>query len=692
MTVRPTYPGVYIEEAPSEVRTIGGVSTSTAAFVGYFRRGPVDTPVRIFNLGDFQREFGGLLKSSEASYAIQQFFLNGGAEAWVVRVADFTSVTGGALGATAAVLIGDESGVPRVRVVAGRSIRGKPVMNPGPWGNELRVEVDYNTASPADLQDEDPDLTAGELFNLTVTQEVTKGGRPVVLASETFRNLTLRDGSARNALQVVNSSSRLVQLDRNFIGTALNPASSGLAALSTPPERPAAVGTIGAPIAVSGFTAPSHDDSFTISDGINTVTCIIDYGAPAASPSTPQELRPYLEKAIRSAGAIARNPLFSGATVEIWPTHDATPHNRFCIKAGRGGSAFNPATTLTLQSSSPSLLANLGFTIAPNVQQYSPMIVSPAGAQTGNNKGSDGSLPGAAELQGTRGAKTGLFALEDTDLFNILCIPRAANLNGTEMRAVYSTATAYCQERRAFLIVDIPESVDSIDEMVTWMTDNASLRSSNSAVYFPRVRIPDPEDGFRLKSVAASGTVAGLYARTDTNRGVWKAPGGTEANLINVPELNHSMSDPENGVLNPLGVNALRNFPVSGNVVWGARTLDGADALASQWKYVPVRRLALFIEESLYRGTQWVVFEPNDEPLWAQIRLNVGAFMHNLFRRGAFQGSSPKQAYLVKCDSETTTQNEIDQGIVNILVGFAPLKPAEFVIIKIQQLTGQVQA
>ncbi|MGD2011668.1 MAG: phage tail sheath C-terminal domain-containing protein, partial [Desulfobacterales bacterium] len=196
----------------------------------------------------------------------------------------------------------------------------------------------------------------------------------------------------------------------------------------------------------------------------------------------------------------------------------------------------------------------------------------------------------------------------------------------------------------------------------------------------------------RLRSVGASGTIAGLYARTDATRGVWKAPAGIEAALRNVPDLDYRLTDPENGQLNPLGFNCLRTFDVIGNVCWGARTLVGADQLASEWKYVPVRRIALFIEESLFRGTQWVVFEPNDEPLWAQIRLNVGAFMQNLFRQGAFQGTTPRQAYLVKCDAETTTQNDINLGVVNILVGFAPLKPAEFVIIRIQQLAGQVEA
>jgi uncharacterized protein len=136
----------------------------------------------------------------------------------------------------------------------------------------------------------------------------------------------------------------------------------------------------------------------------------------------------------------------------------------------------------------------------------------------------------------------------------------------------------------------------------------------------------------------------------------------------------------------------MRTFPAAGHVVWGARTLVGADSLASEWKYVPVRRTALFIEESLFRGTQWVVFEENDEPLWAQIRLNVGAFMHDLFRKGAFAGVTPQKAYFVKCDRETTTPNDENLGIVNIWVGFAPLKPAEFVVLYLQQMAAQAEA
>jgi hypothetical protein len=201
----------------------------------------------------------------------------------------------------------------------------------------------------------------------------------------------------------------------------------------------------------------------------------------------------------------------------------------------------------------------------------------------------------------------------------------------------------------------------------------------------------DPLQEGRIGAFAPCGAVAGVMARTDSQRGVWKAPAGIEATLIGAVDVSVPLTNEENGELNPLGINCLRSMPVIGRVVWGSRTLRGADPLADQWKYVPVRRLALFLEESLYRGTQWAVFEPNDEPLWAQLRLNLGAFMHGLFRQGAFQGSSPRDAYFVKCDADTTTQTDRNLGIVNVIVGFAPLKPAEFVILKIQQMAGKIE-
>jgi phage tail sheath protein FI len=320
-----------------------------------------------------------------------------------------------------------------------------------------------------------------------------------------------------------------------------------------------------------------------------------------------------------------------------------------------------------------------------NVADYSLGVGLVGQAQIDPVPGADGTAPTTGDLHGSRAQKTGLYALETVDIFNLLCLP------GVSDPGLLADAIAYCEERRAFCIVDLPAATDTLDEARQWLTTNASLRHKNAAAYFPQFLASDPLQNFRTRAFPPSGAVAGLYARTDTERGVWKAPAGTEAVVRGSRGLAYTLSDPENGALNPLGLNSLRTFPIFGTVVWGARTLVGADQLASEWKYIPIRRLALFIEESLFRGTKWVVFEPNDEPLWSQIRLNVGAFMQTLFRQGAFQGTTPRAAYFVKCDKETTTQNDIDRGIVNIVVGFAPLKPAEFVVLKIQQIAGQLE-
>jgi uncharacterized protein len=296
---------------------------------------------------------------------------------------------------------------------------------------------------------------------------------------------------------------------------------------------------------------------------------------------------------------------------------------------------------------------------------------------------------------GLETAKKGLYALDKADLFNLLVIP-PYKTDGTVDTGVVTAANLVCERRRALQLVDALPTWDETSDVVsafgTGFSSVLGTNTKNSAVFFPRLRQPNPLKDNQVETFAATGAVAGVIARTDSQRGVWKAPAGLEAVLNGVPELSVRLTDAEIGQLNPLGVNCLRAMPGAGRVVWGSRTMQGADLLASEWKYLPVRRTALFLEESLFRGTQWVVFEPNDEPLWAQIRLSVGTFMNNLFRQGAFQGTTPKEAYFVKCDKETTTQAHIDLGIVNIHVGFAPLKPAEFVVVRLQQMAGQSAA
>jgi len=516
-----TYPGVYVEELPSGVHTITGVSTSDTAFVDFFRQGPMGEATRITGFQDFQRVFGGLDSLSAASYQIRQFFENGGQVAWVVRVAEQPFAPASAM------LAGGSPAQDSLRVEAA---------NPGKWGTSLSVGIDHVTGGP----------NPGQAFNLTVRQAAMVQGKQQVVASETFRNLTLDQTSGRYAESVVAEESLLIRVS--------------------------------------------------------------DQGLPGRPSQTGADV---------TSDAVVRN-LGNTAFVSL------------------GGSAADGA---------PPLAQTLLDGLEP-LRRIAPYV------------------------------------------FNILCLPRAVELDiGTT--DVYDAAAEFCDDERAFLIVDIPKATNTTQKAVAYK--NTLGPSKSAAVYYPRLVIGDPLDEFRPKEIPSSGTLAGIYARTDATRGVWKAPAGTDAVLQGVQRLTATLTDGDNGALNPLGVNALRSFPVYTNVSWGARTLQGADQQTSEWKYIPVRRTALYIEESLFQGLKWVVFEPNDEPLWAQIRLNVGAFMHDLFRQGAFQGTTPRDAYFVKCDHETTQQTDVDKGIVNIIVGFAPLKPAEFVVIKIQQLAGQIQ-
>ena len=536
MPVPRTYPGVYIEEIPSGIRTIVGVATSITAFIGRTLKGRANEPIRIQNYGDFDREFGGLWVKSPLSYAVQQFFLNGGADALIIRV--------------------HNGAEPATLSVSGLELEAS---SPGVWGQGLRGSIDHQTKDP-----EDPTL-----FNLTIEQlddpapaeapegeEASEDEREVLLR-ETLRNLSVDEESPRYYKTVIREEAVLVNL------------------------------------------VEEEEEEGTDGDG--------DGDEDTGLTSRP---------------AVSQNNNASG---------------------GSDGEEIDDNTI------------------------------------------------SAEALEDER---KGLYALDKADLFNLLCIPPLTRGKDVGVDTTLAKAAKYCQERRAMLIVDPPsgwKTITKAEEEINQMRAAISNKVGNNvAVYFPRLKMADPLQENRTAEFAPCGAIAGLYAATDAQRGVWKAPAGTEASLAGVRELSYKMTDGENGRLNQLGLNCVRLFPVYGRVIWGARTLVGSDQLASEWKYVPVRRTALFLQESLYRGTQWVVFEPNDEPLWAQIRLNIGVFMNDLFRQGAFQGKSPKEAYFVKCDSETTTQSDINRGVVNIVIGFAPLKPAEFVILKFQQITGQL--
>jgi hypothetical protein len=309
---------------------------------------------------------------------------------------------------------------------------------------------------------------------------------------------------------------------------------------------------------------------------------------------------------------------------------------------------------------------------------------------TGGGKATEGS-DSAALTVATYGE--GLEGLSRVDIFNLLCIP-TDSVDGDTQPAVYSAAVALCEKRRATLIVDAPVAWEDDPSKVSGENFSADLgitqsatTSRHAAVYFPRVNRPDPLRGNYSFRSPACGAVAGIYSRTDASRGVWKAPAGLESGILGVDGASYSLTDAENGLLNKEGINCIRSFG-SGPVVWGARTMRGSDQLSDEYQYVPVRRLADYIEETLQRNTRWAVFEPNDDFLWTNLRLTVNNFMRDLFRQGAFAGSGAADAFFVLCDSSTTTQEDIDAGIVNIVVGYAPLKPAEFVVLYLQQMAG----
>src|SRR6266508_2773686 len=599
MATSVSYPGVYIEELPSAVRTITAVTTSVTAFVGATRRGPIDEAVTITSFADFERQFGGLDAKSLVSYAAQQFFLAGGSVAVIVRVAK------GAKPASKDIASGAE---PKALAVSARDA--------SEWGNGRRVAIDPGADD--------------NTFGIRVLDAA--GG-----VAERYRNLSMDKNSPRFVETVVNQSS---YIEVKATGDAV----------------PDFSGTVSGPLDPVPDVA---DKKLTATvEGVDPVEVTL-YTAADPKPASLTELGLLLERKLRAASP---NKAFTRADVDV-------AGKRLQVTAGTPGATLTltgeVANALTLTTAHPTAYALEG--------------------------GDDGDAPTDAEFRGNEADKTGVQALRDVQDVNLLCIPDLAGPDYSgDAIGVITTALELCEDKRMLLIVDSPPEWTTLDQARAGLPAYDAVRSDHAALYFPHITLTDPLTG-QLRTFPPSGAVAGLIAKTDAERGVWKAPAGTEARLTGVRALGVKMSDAENGLLNPLGVNCLRTFPIVGPVVWGARTLEGADALTSQWKYVPVRRLAFMLEESLYRGLRWVVFEPNDEPLWGQIRLNVGAFMHTLFSQGAFQGTSSREAYFVKCDKETTTQDDINRGVVNILVGFAPLKPAEFVVVKIEQMAGRIE-
>jgi phage tail sheath protein FI len=790
--VQVSYPGVYIKEVPSGSRTITGVSTSITAFVGVTKRGPVGEPVAVLSYSDYVRNFSDDTQVSEMTDQVRQFFLNGGQQAYVLRIA--------ATATNASVDLG-----------GGLALSARSA---GDDGKDLRVKIDYNTA--------EPDRT----FNVTIYREsvsVTGVGQPT--QTEELKGLSMDPTSPRYVVTVVNRDSTLctasitaapvarngasvggrllpvtlgatygaaavaaVRLARNLgasasfegrfritVGSTTGVVSVNETSLATLATIQTAVNAV-----VTGVTV-----SFTTQSGLNAITFASATGnrdvrlEPVPDSSldianilglgTAQgglELGAYAESRPLANGIISQLGLSTAANLSddltsllqlagtATPTVAASPATatKFSLDgpASKFSFVFPTSKQLTGWGTIIGQAAVNGPVTLNNVAAFVGQIASAINAETSNRGwqasvaglrlvlsatfgtsasgpghsfsvapattwfiGDDGLFPTtqtsnpaqalALALQGGDISLTGLnathydaaFAVLDSkvDLFNLLVLPRTFGQDKDVRADVWANASAFCDINRAFLIIDptgnAVEGHSSIDNALQAVKENRlGIVKDHSAMYWPRVAIK-PESVKRY--VDPAGTIAGLMARIDGSRGVWKAPAGTEADLRGVFGVETPMSDRENGRLNPEALNCIRAF-TSGIISWGARTMDGYDNSGNDdYKYVPVRRFALFLEESLYRGLQWAVFEPNDQRLWSQIRMTVSSFMNGLFRQGAFFGETSKDAYFVKVDAETTTPNDINLGICNVIVGFAPVKPAEFIVVTIKQKAGQVQ-
>ena len=769
MPVQVSYPGVYLQEVASGSRTIAGVSTSTALFIGMTDQGPINTPVRVLGYADFERSYGSSNTSGELHDQVKQFFLNGGSTAWIMRIANNAQ--------PAKVELENEGGTDAVLELEAKSA--------GVLGANIRATINYDTAEPE------------ATFNLLIEQTDTQGGVTTVVASELYKALDMNPSSGKYAVNVLEQHSALVRAtDPGVVATAAAYSLWGkweagigtdvlvLQATFTDNKGEFKISVDGSPFrlvtltnadnsvalvaqrindallpvgksvnvlqvevgsgnwvwritstqsgglvsfaksgtandiceamqmgtAFGGIDVGGHALRRPVPNGIfgrlgaslianlgavmtlqvtpNDITAITVIDTQGSDVSDPANVPSVAPTSFLGARAALDELVLAANTLGRWT---AVRHGyRLILRPNYGGASTDGSAYATTTTTGTSLSAGYFWdTGTGNVSSY--QLGGYADAQgdfhTGTNAGSDGATPGLEDYDAAY-----VIAQRDIDLFNMLVLPRSGNQGDGERADLWGPASAFVRSERAVLIVDPPSTWATANDAVDPSTGVSSLRvgvaTDHAAVYWPRIKVASDAG---TKIIDPAGTMAGIMARIDGTRGVWKAPAGLEANLLGVRGLEHGMSDGENGLINPQALNAVRAFP-NGIVSWGARTMVGFDNSGNDdYKYVPVRRLALFIEESLFRGLQWAVFEPNDEPLWRQLRSSAGAFMNGLFRQGAFAGAKASDAFFVKVDRETTTATDINLGIVNVVIGFAPLRPAEFVVITLQQKAGEVQ-
>lgn len=653
----PTYlhPGVYVEEIPSGARPIESAGTSTAAIIGFAAKGPKGTPTLIFNWKQYQETFGGIqdynanTSGSKVDYmghTVQAFFNNGGGKAYIVRLAD------------------------------GASASTVDLALPGPGGNNVDFEKDYSFIEITGASD--GAWADGLVVNLTLADGTKTPKRYNISvgtlnadgefdALESYLDVTLAAGDADHAANIVNSNSSYIRLKDEAPGTG--------AFEDSDVEKFMVAEVIGGDISALDGTDLSSENNkklkITVTGSVDTTISI-----SATANTTISDIAAQIESEVRTNGTGPESTEFQcyyegGKIIMVAGDQGATSIITL---------ASVPQTALTFLSLSAGTVTG-EEALAEMLKRFSQ-----ASLAGGNN----GSVPVSQTDYDP------VFAtFKDMRDVNIVLIPdHFYDKANPASKSILDAAKAHCEAtKNRMVILDPPSSKKIISE-----SDFKPLgmpSSTYTATYYPWVEVANPhyhpEKRAHLPAtylVPASGFAAGMWAKTDNRRGVWKAPAGLQTGLTGAVRTEYVVGDDAQDQLNPLGVNCLRTI-LTEPVIWGSRTL--ATRADPEWRYVPVRRTAMMIEESLYRGIQWAVFEPNDHNLWASLRLNIETFMDGLHRSGAFQGEKSSDAYFVQCGlGSTMTQGDIDAGRVIIEVGFAPLKPAEFVIVRIQQKTAQL--
>ena len=659
------HPGVYVEEIPSGARPIETAGTATAAIIGFATKGELKKPTLLFNWQQYQQEFGGIQDYSAMSsgpkidymgHTVQAFFNNGGSKAYIVRLADT------ALTAKAKLVIPLKSATALADIDKFLSIEA---LNPGEWANDLRVSLTETDAA-----------ANPKIYRLDVYRMDADGNK---IPFESYAPVTLDSNDQSFAPGVINGASAFIKIKPVTLGD-----------LTDADKQPFMKGVL----TTGDFSALTVTDFNGFQTKKIKITLDNKKNSDNTGDANSNELDILFPASIGSLADVRDHIISIVKTNSTSARKDFTcviEQGRLVMTSGNLAAHAEVKFGAPADSPLPAALADKFIADATSIKGEASFLKSFALESEATLAGGDN-----GNISKNESDYTDVFAkLKDNRDVNIVVIPDHQYGSSEPISTtILEHAKAHCEvTKNRMVILDPPVDTELKSEIEVKALKLPS--STYTALYYPWVEVANPHFHAEKRPhlnptylVPASGFAAGIWAKTDGKRGVWKAPAGLGTGLTGALRTEFVVGNDIQDQLNPLGVNCIRSI-ISDSVIWGSRTL--ATRADPEWRYVPVRRTAIMIEESIYRGIQWAVFEPNDHNLWASLRLNIETFMDGLHRVGAFQGQKASDAYFVNCGlDKTMTQGDIDAGRVIVEVGFAPLKPAEFVIVRIMQKTAQL--